>query len=526
MAAKFTSPEETTIVSPPPRPPTGPVEGGEPVASAGGSTETTTTTTSSNETPTQAEPQSNQISETALNYRLRAQSSVNLGGWLVTEKWLKPGLYECTGNDKVGELNLAANCDVSKLQEHWDTWITDKDFDALKERGINTVRLPVGYWTVGKANCNCEDSKFWPYIDKYEGQWSYVLKAIDWANQRGMGVLIDLHGAQGSQNTWDHSGESDRKDGVAGFVGSETNRGATKEVIKWIVSQVKDKENVVGIELLNEATEDAGALGSWYAEVASDIQAIAGLDYPIYIFAGFRGSGDYWHDWVQDKPGFWVLDVHPYYLYSSNWKTTTIDQMLDSITKQDTRSLQKLAPNVVLGEWGCAVEGNSTAEHEGFDRVGQYCDAQLELYTSQAAGGWHYWNIHAEGDRSPWDFLSASTVHPGNNRALVRPARNAASFDPAARNDGSHGFSHKRSMLAQRARAHEHRIKRDSYVRHHDDAVEVWDAGCEIGKLFAEAGHVLGFPAEWIRRHGLKHDDYDGHTYREHFTNGVRACQV
>jgi hypothetical protein len=36
----------------------------------------------------------------------------------------------------------------------------------------------------------------------------------------------------------------------------------------------------------------------------------------------------------------------------------------------------------------------------------------------------------------------------------------------------------------------------------------------------------LGFPAEWIRRHGLKHDDYDGHTYREHFTNGVRACQV
>jgi hypothetical protein len=111
MAAKFTSPEETTIVSPPPRPATGPVEGGEPVASAGGSTETTTTTTS-NDTPTQAEPQSNQISETALNYRLRAQSSVNLGGWLVTEKWLKPGLYDCTGNDKVGELNLAANCDV------------------------------------------------------------------------------------------------------------------------------------------------------------------------------------------------------------------------------------------------------------------------------------------------------------------------------------------------------------------------------------------------------------------------------
>jgi hypothetical protein len=61
----------------------------------------------------------------------------------------------------------------------------------------------------------------------------------------------------------DHSGENDRKDGVAGFISSETNRGATREVIKWIVEQVKDKENVVGIELLNEATEDAGALGNW-----------------------------------------------------------------------------------------------------------------------------------------------------------------------------------------------------------------------------------------------------------------------
>jgi aryl-phospho-beta-D-glucosidase BglC (GH1 family) len=120
--------------------------------------------------------------------------------------------------------NLALRLIAGLFSFQYVSWITDKDFDALKERGINTVRLPVspllpsphtsltdrvstsssvtlcrqvGYWTVGKANCNCEDSKFWPYIDKYEGQWSYVLKAIDWANQRGMGVLIDLHGAQG-----------------------------------------------------------------------------------------------------------------------------------------------------------------------------------------------------------------------------------------------------------------------------------------------------------------------------------------
>lgn len=34
-------------------------------------------------------------------------------------------------------------------------------------------------------------------MDKYENQWNFVLKAIDWAAQRNIGVLIDMHAAQG-----------------------------------------------------------------------------------------------------------------------------------------------------------------------------------------------------------------------------------------------------------------------------------------------------------------------------------------
>lgn len=95
----------------------------------------------------------------------------------------------------------------------------------MAQMGINTVRLPVsrrldcmlccikaldtsiqvGYWSVGKANCQCADTPFWPYIDKYETQWSYVEKAISWAAQYQIGVLIDFHGAEGSQNGWGQS---------------------------------------------------------------------------------------------------------------------------------------------------------------------------------------------------------------------------------------------------------------------------------------------------------------------------------
>lgn len=86
--------------------------------------------------------------------------------------------------------------------------------------------------------------------------------------------------------------------------------------------------------------------------------------------------------------------------------------------------------------------------------------------------------------------MSASAVQEGNSRALVRPARNATDFNPASRSDGTQGFVNKRSMLAQRARAIEHKVKRDLYAQQNGAAVEIWDTGCEVGKLFAEAGDV------------------------------------
>lgn len=60
------------------------------------------------------------ISEKAANYRFRAQAAVNLGGWLVTERWLKPSVYDCTGNDKQGELNWAAFCSKEQMEQHWE----------------------------------------------------------------------------------------------------------------------------------------------------------------------------------------------------------------------------------------------------------------------------------------------------------------------------------------------------------------------------------------------------------------------
>jgi len=62
---------------------------------------------------------------------------VNLGGWLVLEKWIKPGLFE--GQTAEDEYTLCQALGKEKatalLKEHRDTWITADDFKWLKARG-------------------------------------------------------------------------------------------------------------------------------------------------------------------------------------------------------------------------------------------------------------------------------------------------------------------------------------------------------------------------------------------------------
>ena len=62
--------------------------------------------------------------------------------------------------------------------------------------GLNAVRIPLGYWAV-------DVNDYEPYVS---GQYPYLIRAVNWASELGMRVLIDLHGAPGSQNGQDNSG--------------------------------------------------------------------------------------------------------------------------------------------------------------------------------------------------------------------------------------------------------------------------------------------------------------------------------
>lgn len=174
---------------------------------------------------------------------------VNLGSWMIPEYWLSPEPYE--GLDPYyGEpcglvMEVGMEEADRRMQEHLSTWLTEADFDEVARLGFNSVRIPVGYWNIIPD----------PYDIFSPSDVQVSLEHLDWAfdaaQERGLSVLLDLHGLPGSQNALEHSGC-----GYAGILWHEgANVNLSLSTIAAMVDRYADRDNLLGIEIINEPSE-------------------------------------------------------------------------------------------------------------------------------------------------------------------------------------------------------------------------------------------------------------------------------
>lgn len=77
--------------------------------------------------------------------RYRKQRGVNLGAWFVQEPFFNSDVFRNAEQPKGSDLDIAKGKDAKAiLERHWDSWITDEDWKWIRERGFNSVRIPVG----------------------------------------------------------------------------------------------------------------------------------------------------------------------------------------------------------------------------------------------------------------------------------------------------------------------------------------------------------------------------------------------
>jgi glucan 1,3-beta-glucosidase len=162
--------------------------------------------------------------------------------------------------------------------DKWDSWCTFNDFQKIADAGFNTVRIPIGYWAYSLASGESYTQGAAPYIDA----------AIDWARGTGLKIWIDLHGAPGSQNGFDNSGQRLATPGWQ----SGDSVAQTLSVLQNITTKYAQPEYqdvVVAIELLNEPLSSElnySELKQFYRDGFDQVRAVS--DTPVMLHDGFN----------------------------------------------------------------------------------------------------------------------------------------------------------------------------------------------------------------------------------------------
>lgn len=277
---------------------------------------------------------------------------VNLGGWLVLEPWITPSLFDATGNGAiVDEWTFCQlqnkNIARSVLQQHWDTFYTEDDFRAIAAAGLNHVRLPIGYWAFDVQNGE-------PFI---QGQQAYLEKAITWAGNHGLKLIIDLHGAPGSQNGFDNSGQ---KMAFPQWHTNANNVARTDAIIKTLASRYATNTNVVAV--IAPLNEPAGFDGDaildvtrqyWldsYGNIRFSFGTSEQSNTLVLIHDAFQPLS-YWSGFLTSPAHQGVaMDTHIYQIFSDDLVALTEDQHI-SLACSQSSELATFDLWTIVGEW-------------------------------------------------------------------------------------------------------------------------------------------------------------------------------
>lgn len=312
---------------------------------------------------------------------------VNLGGWLVLERWISPSLFR--GSLAPDETSFWVELSGRKqavLNSHYESWITEADFAWIAQHGLNTVRIPVGYWLFG------DELPFTQSVN-------YLDKAFAWAEKHGLQIIIDLHAAPGSQNGNDHSG----KKGSIDWHTNPSNITKTLDVIAKLAKRFGNHSQLLAIELLNEPNEKIprDILVHFYQEGYARVRAHSGAA----VIMADAWQPDCWQG-VLSGPDFqnvW-LDVH---LYQAFGKDNERLSMLDHLKKvrQWSDLLEHITSHPTLvGEWSLGLPPKAFRGLGDFDRdkaMQAYGKAQLQAFAQ--SHGWCYWTYKTE-DKGAWSL--------------------------------------------------------------------------------------------------------------------------
>lgn len=350
---------------------------------------------------------------------------VNLGNWLVLEKWMSPVLFAKTEAEDEYYLPrfLSKEMYEARIRQHRSEYITERDFAIIKSYQMNAVRIPIPYFIFG----DCP-----PFI----GCTEELDKAFCWAKKYGLLILLDLHTVPGSQNGFDNGGLS----GVCKWAQQPDSVEFTLQVLEKLAKRYGDKESLWGIEILNEPLTEAAwksfnimerykAVDEEMAEGSAPVEITFLKDFYIQAYHRMRkylpkqkavvfhdGFDIYaWKDFMrQEEFENVILDTHQYLMMA---ESDGCAQTVEAYTSYCKEKYEKIVADmkqyfpVICGEWslfnslacGCDTKGGQSvlngitgSEKEVWTQEEKrtiYQEiARAQLAAWKKGDGYFYWN--------------------------------------------------------------------------------------------------------------------------------------
>lgn len=290
---------------------------------------------------------------------------VNLGNWLVLEKWMNPALFEGTTAEDEYWLPRQLSKEVyeARIKIHRSEYITERDFVTIRSWGMDAVRIPVPYFIFGDRE---------PFIGCIEE----LDKAFNWAEKYGLQILIDLHTAPEGQNGSDNGGIC----GVCKWAQNPEEVEFELSVLERLAERYGNRKGLWGIEVLNEPAlpwmwntmdiqkryppvDEKMAEGSaaisyefirdFYLRAYDRLRKYMPEEKYVVIHDGFELK--IWKDFMrEEKYKNVVLDTHQYLMMAEMIGCEQTKEAYVSFIKEhfekDIEEMQQYFP-VICGEW-------------------------------------------------------------------------------------------------------------------------------------------------------------------------------
>ena len=352
---------------------------------------------------------------------------VNLGNWLVLEKWMSPSMFAGTDCEDETWLCRTLSDDIKRERylQHRSTYITERDFAYMAGAGLNAVRIPVPYFIFDD-------------VEPFVGCIEYLDKAFDWAEAYDIQILIDLHTAPGSQNGFDNGGIC----GVCKWAQDADGVEFVLTVLERLSARYATRKGLWGVQVLNEPISEAlwvGAdipsrypahdaaeaegsapietefLKTFYRDAYRRIRAQLPTDKVVAFHDGFRliEWDGYFNDGTFENV---VLDTHQYLMTADGMGIEpTLAGYTRYVEENWVKPVQRMGAQVplIVGEWCVSNKGASQMADKAEKRALYRALYALQTGLFEQGAGWFYWSYKllldathnpAQVGVSAWDY--------------------------------------------------------------------------------------------------------------------------